>query len=407
MRKLFKAIAGGVMILALATACKSQQATLSETYAGYAGSLLDSTFRYYQVKGTHLFNENYPKKEGEMVTYLAGTDTVRKDKVAYLWPTSGLFSAVNALLKATGDARYADLLAKEILPGLRCYYDTTRLPACYQSYLAESGHSDRFYDDNIWLGIDYLESYELTRRPEYLAEAEGIWKFIESGRDTVLGDGVYWCEQKKESKNTCSNAPASVLALKLYAATKDKAYLKAGEQLYQWTRKHLQDPSDHLYWDNISLKGDRIGKAKFAYNSGQMMQAAALLYGATGDKAYLEDAKQLAAACDGYFFEDFTPANGERFRALKNGNVWFTAIMMRGYEELYKIDHNPAYMDNFGKTLQYMWTHGRSANGLFADDSFARPAEHPKASKWLLTQGAVAEMYARMAIVDKESNQKK
>lgn len=402
MRKLFTMIIGGVALTLLAVACKSQQATTSATYAGYAGNLLDSTFHYYQVKGTHLFNENYPKKEGETVTYLAGADTVRKDKVAYLWPTSGLFSAVNALLKATGDARYATMLDTEILPGLECYYDTTRLPACYQSYLSESGHSDRFYDDNIWLGIDFLESYELTRKAAYLTSAEGIWKFIESGRDSILGDGVYWCEQKKESKNTCSNAPAAVLALKLYAATNNKVYLDAGTKLYQWTKTHLQDPSDYLYWDNISLKGDRIGKAKFAYNSGQMMQAAALLYNATKDKTYLDDAQQLAKACDGYFFEDFTTGTGEAFRALKNGNVWFTAIMMRGYDELYKIDRNATYMDNFAKTLQYMWTNGRSANGLFSDDAFVRPAEHPKDSKWLLTQGAMAEMYARLASFEKK-----
>lgn len=108
-------------------------------------------------------------------------------------------------------------------------------------------------------------------------KAQLIWNFIESGTDSLLGDGIYWCEQKKESKNTCSNAPGSVFALKLFKATNDSLYFKRGKELYKWTQKNLQDSTDYLYFDNIRLDG-KIGKAKFAYNSGQMMQSAALLY---------------------------------------------------------------------------------------------------------------------------------
>ena len=85
----------------------------------------------------------------------------------------------------------------------------------------------------------------------------------------------------KESKHTCSNAPGAVLALKLFKATEDTLYLSRGKELYEWTKAYLQDSADYLYFDNIRLDG-KIGKAKFAYNSGQMMQAAALLYQLTG-----------------------------------------------------------------------------------------------------------------------------
>ena len=39
-----------------------------------------------------------------------------------------------------------------ILPGLARYLDTTRMPVAYAAYV-DAG-SDRFYDDNLWLGID-------------------------------------------------------------------------------------------------------------------------------------------------------------------------------------------------------------------------------------------------------------
>lgn len=211
---------------------KKSQCELSS----YAVALLDSTLKYYSTARIGLFHENYPSKDDDMVTYLAGEDTIRKNRVAYLWPTSGMFSAVNALLRASDDNRFKQMLDSMIIPGLECYWDSLRLPVCYQSYIAEAGYSDRFYDDNLWIGIDFLESYKLTQKSNYLSSAEKIWKFIESGRDSVLNDGIYWCEQKKLSKNTCSNAPAAVFALKLYEATNEKKYLEAGKELYHWTK---------------------------------------------------------------------------------------------------------------------------------------------------------------------------
>ena len=56
-----------------------------------------------------------------------------------------------------------------------------------------------FYDDNLWLGLDFLDLYEQTGNDAYLASARNIWNFIESGCDSILGGGVYWCEQKKKN----------------------------------------------------------------------------------------------------------------------------------------------------------------------------------------------------------------
>ncbi len=47
------------------------------------------------------------------------------------------------------------------------------------------------------------------------------------------------------------------------------ASISNGEKNYiNGHKKNLQDSTDYLYFDNIRLDG-KIGKAKFAYNSGQ------------------------------------------------------------------------------------------------------------------------------------------
>lgn len=358
------------------------------------------------MPGTCLLRENYPSDvEGYTATYLASEEQKNRPNLySYLWPYSGTFSAVNALMEATKDNKkdfgnYQKLLDEKVLPGLAEYFDTRRMPEAYASYIKDAPLSDRFYDDNVWLGIDFTDVYLMTSQENYLQSAKLIWKFIESGMDDCLGGGIYWCEQKKESKNTCSNAPGSVFALKLFKATQDSSYFEKGKSLYEWTKATLQDTTDCLYFDNMRLDGE-IGRAKFAYNSGQMMQSAALLYQLTGNGQYLKDAQAIAAACHNYFFMEFTPGQGEPFRMLKKGDVWFTAVMLRGFIELYQVDGNKVYLDSFARSLDYAWTHAREDNGLFNTDFTGKSCDN---RKWLLTQAAMVEMYARLAVFANQS----
>ena len=390
---------GLLVCIAALTSCdtRKQVAVGNELSLTRAKQTLDSLYQNYSDPGTCLLRENYPSNVGDYTaTYLASEEQKNMpNQYSYLWPYSGTFSAVSALYEVTQDTLYKSLLDKKVLVGLEEYFDTQRAPEAYASYIRTDPQSDRFYDDNVWLGIDFTDTYLATKEDKYLQKAKLIWKFIESGTDDNLGGGIYWCEQKKGSKNTCSNAPVSVFSLKLFKATQDSTYLKQGEQLYKWTQTQLQDSTDYLYFDNISLNG-KIGKAKFAYNSGQMMQSASLLYQLTGKEEYLTDAQNIAQACHNYFFTDYTPEHGEAFRMIKQGDVWFTAVMLRGFIELYHIDHNKTYLDSFNKSLDHAWEHARDEKGLFNTDF---TGNNRNERKWLLTQAAMVEMYARLAAI--------
>lgn len=370
----------------------SATAENSSGYARRAASMLDSIYTYYSVPGTKLLRENYPDDASYKATYLAGD--ADRNEYSYLWPFSGTLSAVAVLIETRGWDTYGPLLDTVVLPGLREYADERRTPFGYASYIRSAPASDRFYDDNVWLGIDFTDLYAATRQPRFLDEAERIWRFIESGTDDRLGGGIYWCEQKRESKNTCSNAPGAVFALKLYQATGNEKYLDAGRALYEWTRKTLLDPTDQLYFDHLTLTGT-LGRHKFTYNSGQMIQAGVLLYRITGKKRYLSEAQQTAAACLKRFFRVVHIPGGGTVRILRGNNVWFDAVMLRGIIELYREDGNDACLNACRQSLDYAWEHARDPQGFVADWS-GRGREN---RKWLLSQAALAEMYARMAAV--------
>ena len=189
------------------------------------------------------------------------------------------------------------------------------------------GYSDRYYDDNDWLAIDLCDYYALTKDPAVLERAKELHRYIYSGWDEVLGGGIYWCEQKKLSKNTCSNAPATVLCMKLYNLTSDPDYLDLAKKTYRWTKENLCDPSDGVYWDNINLEGN-IAKQKYTYNSGQMIQAGVLLFQATGDSTYLKDAQVTAKGAHGYFRKMQPVQGGEAM--FYTSSPWFNVIPVPG-----------------------------------------------------------------------------
>ncbi|MEN5087856.1 glycoside hydrolase family 76 protein [Sphingobacterium faecium] len=357
-----------------------------------ASQTMKRIYQFFGNSDNRLLLEKYPFDENFKADYLNNNEqAAQQKKYAYLWPFSGSFSAVNALMELPKQKKeYQKILDKKVLIGLHVYRDEKRLPVGYASYLNTAAASDRFYDDNIWLGIDFTDSYLYTKKDVYLTKAKEIWTFVKSGEDSLLGGGIYWCEQKKESKNTCSNAPASVFALKLFEATKDSVYFLEGKRLYHWTKENLEDPTDGLYWDNMRLNG-HLDKAKYSYNSGQMLQAAALLYRLTKEKHYLIHAQKIAEACYSYFFQDVT---GQDFKLLKNSNLWFHAVMMRGFISLYEQDQNPKYINVFAKNLNYAWRYMRDEKGLFYADWTLK---NRKEKKDLLDQCAFVEMYARLA----------
>lgn len=357
-------------------------------YLSIADSILSNVLNLYQTNDG-LLTETYPVNPDQKITYLAGgTQQNGTLKASFLWPYSGMMSGCVALYKATGNKKYKKILEKRILPGMEQYWDNSRLPACYQSYPTKYGQHGRYYDDNIWVALDYCDYYQLTHKPASLEKTVALYQYIYSGWSDEMGGGIFWCEQQKEAKHTCSNAPSTVLGVKLYRLTKDAKYLEKAKETYAWTKKHLCDPTDHLYWDNINLKG-KVSKEKYAYNSGQMIQAGVLLYEETGDEQYLRDARQTAAGTDA-FFRTKADKKDPTVKVHKD-MAWFNVILFRGLKALYKIDKNPAYVNAMVENALHAWENYRDENGLLGRDWSGHNKEQ---YKWLLDNACLIEFFA-------------
>lgn len=307
-----------------------------------------------------------------------------------MWPFSGLLSAINMAIRLPDGEKYKDKL-NIIFKGLEKYWDAKRFPPAYQSYPEEFGGGDRFYDDNLWIGLDFIDLYYITKDERCLEKAKGIFKFALSGWSEDLGGGIFWCEQNKTTKNTCSNGPFVLLSIKLYELTHEKYYLDWGIRAYNWTKSKLQ-ASEGVFWDNINLQG-KVDRSLYPYNSGIMLHSSVLLYKLTKNEEYLIEAQRIAKASFNIF--TYITKNGEKFFYK---HPWFVSILIRGYLELYKVDNYPEYINTLINNIDYAWKYARDKYGLIYHD-WSGEINEKETPKWLLHEACMVELYARIALL--------
>lgn len=370
-----------------------------------ADSLMSSFISKCLTGQYDVWNSSYPNATGP---YWGGA--------AAVWGQGGAYSGYTAVFKAARNYPYFKLkyesLEKRLMTSLDKFRNTNNGKGveAYGTYMG--GGDERYYDDNVWIGIDMVDMYVITKNEEYLKRALMVWDFLLEGTDDIMGGGVYWKESAK-SKHTCSTAPTAVMAAKLYLATGDNKYLDAAKELYTWCKKILQDPTDYLYWDNARLSDEndpdseiKIEKAKYSYNSGQPMLAATLLYQITGESHYLTDARDIAESAYKKWFQPFySYVLNESFNIM-NGNTWFNAVMSRGYFELYKVDGNRKYVTAIEKTMANAWlSNCRDQSTSFLSGDFSGQTTN---DSWgTLELGACAELLGLLAVIeDSEASNK-
>ena len=285
-------------------------------------------------------------------------------------------------------ARYKPLLAAYGEALRRDYWDPRPhgSPPGFNAYCSGPGGDDKYYDDNAWMTLGFLEAYDLTRDPKYLAWANQTQTFVLSGWDETLGGGIFW-KLKHESKNTCVNAPASVSALRLSTRGGGRPQLAWGRRLHSWTDKTLLD-ADGLYWDNIRLDGT-LEKAKWTYNTGLMIEADVLLYRLGHDRKALAEAERSADAALAHWQD---PDTG-RFESGAN----FTHLLCESLIRLYETDHKIAYLNAVRRhaAYGYRYVHDAAGGGFWSD--WKAPSHAPGEAKNLLENASDARLFWLLA----------
>ncbi|MEK8213865.1 glycoside hydrolase family 76 protein [Paenibacillus sp. FSL L8-0463] len=271
----------------------------------------------------------------------------------YWWMAHAVDTLVDGLLR-TRDRRYEE-----------------RLASLHEGLLRRNGGSwpNELYDDMEWMALSWLRAYQATGKENYKQTSLILWRDIKSGWNDHMGGGIAWQKSQLDYKNTPANAPAAILAARLYQAFGDPQDLEWAERILSWQKKHLVDPETGFVWDGLNREGDGIIDKdwKYTYNQGVYIGAAIELYRITDQAGYLEDARQTFTAA----VEELT---GPQLRVLPDegggdGGL-FKGILVRYTAELVKSDPEAREAASFlHRNAELLWERGKAAeSALFGTD---------------------------------------
>ncbi len=332
--------------------------------------------------------------------YIPGSGLYQGEPFSFLWPFSQALAATVTMAHVEGIAKIPGLTAmvmRELsarLVGLKSYLDLnnsgapegtfTSTLAAYDGTVAPPGGPGgaKYYDDNAWVGIELARMDELTHNAALLGGAEGIMAFEMAGWDSEPGiacpGGIPFSNSPEDiERNTVTNAPTAELGLQLYKLTGNAQYLQFAEMAYEWVRNCLAE-SNGLYADHIGLHG-KIEPEEWSYNQGAMIGAGTLLYQATGNGAYLYQARQTAKAALSYY-------TSER---LGLENPFFVSVYFRNMLYLDSVTRDPPGPALVQGYVNYAWEHLRLSDDVFVAGS--------PASAQLLVQAAIVQDYALLS----------
>ncbi len=367
-------------------------------------------------KGTHKLYGNPARSLvafGEMQRYFSipGTGLYQGEPYSYLWPFSQAFAATVsiALMPHQSKAqRAADLRelhtriyglgrywgpAGQTLPGRPPAEEhsegeepveepsyTATMPSYNGNVVPPGGIS--YYDDNEWVGLELVRSYDLLHEQPLLERAEQIMAFVMAAWQTnpklACSGGIPFSDSPNNiDRNTITDGPAAELALRLYKLTSNPAYFQFALSAYEWVRACLLQPSG-LYADHIRPHG-AIDQTLWSYNQGVMIGAGALLFQATNNGLYLWEARQTAKAALSYF----------TLGRLDSEIPFFPAVYFRNLMYLDSITRDPPGPRLAQAYVNEAWMSRRLSDDLFV---FGSPP-----SSQLLVQSAIVQIYALLS----------
>jgi len=327
-------------------------------------------------------------------TYLGGNGTFVQDNLGNstfnYWPNAHTLDVLVDGYERTGSDVYISRM-KALIAGIKVKNNGT--------------YNNVFNDDMIWLANASIRAYVATNDQEYKDVALYLWGQIKkSWSDDVFGGGITWKQDTPKQKNAVSNAPAALVALRLYELDKNEDDLAWAKKIYAWQKANLVDPTTGIVWDNISEQNGVPVTQKdwvFTYNMGTWIGAGTKLYTATGEQGYLTDAVKSARTL--LTSPQLTTEGVLRDEGQGDGGL-FKGILIRYLTELIEEPSiNSSDRESFAKFLKFnaqtFYKKGISRPAMLSSNNWNAA---PSAQTDLTTQLSGVMLIEAAAKLDKE-----
>jgi predicted alpha-1,6-mannanase (GH76 family) len=272
-----------------------------------------------------------------------------------LYRTTGWWNSANAL---TALADYARISKST-------QYDPTFANTFIMAQKTSPGFLNKFYDDEGWWALAWIDVYDVTGNKQYLSMAESIFADMADSWDDTCGGGIWWSKDKNY-KNAIANelflSVAAHLANRTPRAQRNR-YRNWGNKEWTWFQASGMINSRNLINDGLGKRHDQTtgatcknnGRTTWSYNQGVVLGGLAELSKANHDRSLPEAAQKIATAAitllvdgNGILHDPCEPSCGA-------DGVQFKGIFVRNLVLLDRTHPQPAYTAFVVKNADAIW----------------------------------------------------
>lgn len=296
-----------------------------------------------------------------------------------LYETTGWWNSANAITvlvdysRVSGSTDYKSVLANTFREAQR----------------SNPGFLNKFYDDEGWWALAWIDAYDLTQNTEYLTMARSIFADMSGGWDETCGGGIWWSKEKNY-KNAIANelflSIAAHLANRSSGSTR-RQYLAWGNKEWRWFQATGMINAQGLINDGLEQgpmqgserKCTNNGKTAWTYNQGVVLGGLAELSKANHDPLLIGLANKVASAAitkladqNGVLHESCEPKCG-------TDGVQFKGIFVRNLAQLNMSQPNATIERFIDKNADSIWTSARGPQ-FQLDERWSGPFDSSNAS---------------------------
>ncbi len=265
-----------------------------------------------------------------------------------LYQTTGWWNAGNAITVLADDSRVS---------GSEAY-----LPVFANTFVQAqkrfAGFLNNYYDDEGWWALAWVDVYDLTKKPEYLAMAASIFADMSGGWDATCGGGIWWSKDRNY-KNAIANelflSVAAHLAARATDAAKRAEYLGWARKEWAWFAHSGMINEQSLVNDGLTAACRNNQRTVWTYNQGVALGGLAELNKVTPDKSLITSAQALAGAA----LAHMTDANGVLHDTCEpdcgGDGVQFKGIFVRNLVALDQTEPDPRYKTFVDANARSIW----------------------------------------------------
>ena len=229
-------------------------------------------------------------------------------------------------------------------------------------------------DDEGWWALAWIDAYDLTKTPAYLAMAQTIFTDMTTQWDTTTcGGGVWWSKDLKHSayKNAVTNELfleiAASLANRVTDQTRKAEYLSWAQKEWKWFSASGMINSGNLVNDGLNATNPAActsnNQTTWTYNQGVILGGLAELYKADHNTALLSKAETLANAT---ITKLVNPAGVlEEPRGDGPDLPQFKGIFLRNLVRLNKVAPRTKYKTFAATNAESIWHNDQGPNHQF------------------------------------------